>query len=412
LGERIVKNIVGLVHVASAMIIMIIVVALSPSFLIYDEAYHIGNTKLLIQGSSIWEMLVATTRWQNPGPLYHVLHAQMFPLTNVQAPYIRWLNVSLLMLSIVGLSFCIQSYKFSRPFYRAAAVLSVPLIWVSSGIALTEIPAFTMATFSLLAASLATKKKRSIAVCYMYFIGSGLFAALAIMGRQTYLPSIIVFLLLAMSNRSWRWPAITGFLIAILIPLPVFLITAPFWNPPLIELPGYGISLTHGVLAIAYLSIVVTILAPKYFLLLLNHWKWVAALMLLIILINTTVFQFKYVALTGLVKIFLISEEYYSLVVGSFLIFMSVTFVLATILNVLERYNDKLFVIMAALTILGASTSFGIGSGFSSRYLMTCFPFVLLMVQPFYSPSVWAVVRFSLGGLLGVVILGSYYTWL
>ena len=48
--KTIIRNALGLIHIVLAMIIMIVVVALSPSFLIYDEVFHLEGAKLLIQG--------------------------------------------------------------------------------------------------------------------------------------------------------------------------------------------------------------------------------------------------------------------------------------------------------------------------------------------------------------------------
>jgi 4-amino-4-deoxy-L-arabinose transferase-like glycosyltransferase len=346
-----------------------------------------------------------------PGPLYPVLHALIFPFTKFQAPYVRWLNVSLLFISIVALSICLKSYKFTKPFYRSVAILSVPMVWVTTGMALTEVPAFTMATLSLLAAIFATSNEKPRQFCYINFIVSGLFAGLAILGRQTYFPLIFIFLFLAWFNRTWRLPAISGFSIAFLIPLPVFIL----WGglvPKSQSIVAGGINLTHGLLAIAYLGIVVAILAPSFFLILLTHWKWLVGATFLIILTNITILKFEFKVLLSLAKYFPFSEDYYLLIMGSILIIASVVFTLATFFNLFHKYDDKLFLTMTALTILGASTAFGITHLFSSRYIMNCFPFILLMIQPFYSPSVWAILRFSLGGFIGAVILASYYRWL
>jgi len=400
----------GLTHVALAIIIIIVLVGLSPSVLIYDEVHHIVGARLLVEGSTIRETLLDSRLKSAAGPLYFSLHAFLFPVTEFQAPYIRGLNVVLLIISIAGLSFCIKFYRFTRPVYRASAVLSVPIIWVCSGLALTEIPAFTMATFSLLSAMIATKEKRTIPFRYLFFVVSGLFAGLAIMGRQTYLPMALIFVALAAVKKTWFKPAICSLLLVLLISLPVFIIWGGLTSPGQAEfLPTGSINILHGLIALGYLGIIVMILAPAFFEPLFLYWKWFLAFSLLTILANMALFQFTYTPISGLVNLLPFLKGYYELLMGSLIAIMAVMFVSVAIVNVLDRPSDKFFLSMVILTIVGASTAFGITHAFSSRYLMACFPFVLLMVQPFYSPSLWAILRFSLGGLLGIAMLGSYY---
>jgi len=399
----------GLIHVAIAITIMIVMITLSPSHLIYDESFHLEGAELLIQGKSINEMLLAPLQ-SAPGPLYPILHAFLFPLTRLQAPYIRWINPIFLIISTIAISFCLKSYGITRPFYRSTAIFSVPMFWVTSGMALTEIPAFTMATFSLLTATFAVNEEASKRFTYVYFMLSGLFAGIAILGRQTYLPMILVFLVLSYYKPAWRWSALSAFLIAFFTVLPVFLT----WGglvPKSQSNVGGGIDVSHGLLAISYLGIVVAILAPSFFSILLKKWKLLLGAIFLMILANLTLFQFKFKLMMGLVKYVPIPEDFYSIIMGSLLITTCITFVLATFLNVLDRYENKLFLLMTGLTILSVSTSFGITHLFSSRYIMTCFPFVLIMIQPFYSPSRWTLLRFVLGGLFGILTLASYYTF-
>lgn len=393
-----------------AIAVIVFMVAFSPSELVYDESYHLEGARLLIQGSSIYEMLKAKLN-SAPGPLYPVIHALIFPLTGFLAPSIRVLNIFFLIVSIAAIFICLRFYGIDKSLYRSTSIISVPIIWVTSGMALTEIPAFTMATLSLLAATYATRNETTKQLSYYSFMASGLFAGLACLGRQTYFPMIFIFLVLAFSKRAWRWSSISGFLIACMIVLPTLIV----WGGLVPKSQSYvagGINLNHGFLSIAYLSSVIAILAPSFFAVLLSRWKLMVSGIFMILITNILVFQFKFKALTGLIKFLPFSEDFYSLIIGSILLLLSIAFISAIILNVLENYDDKVFLIMSSLTILGASTAFGINHLFSSRYIMTCFPFILIMIQRFYYLSLWSMFRIVLGGALGAATLASYYRWI
>ena len=54
-------------------------------------------------------------------------------------------------------------------------------------------------------------------------------------------------------------------------------------------------------------------------------------------------------------------------------------------------------------------TAAGIGHQFSSRYVLTAFPFALLMLQPWFRPGLGAACRMVVGAGLGFASLASYY---
>ena len=410
--DRLPISVLNTIVLLFSLIVICTMVLFSPHSLIYDEVYHLEGAKLLVEGSSMLDLLKAPLP-SAPGPLYPAIQAVFAPLTGLQVPQIRLLNLFLLLLSILALSTCLHQCKFTQPVYRASSILAIPIFWVVGGIALTEVPAFLMATISCLTASFAIKNSTTSKMRYIFFLLLGFFAGLSILGRQTYFPLIFIFVVIAFSRRYLLFPAISAFLTAFLIPLPVFLI----WGG-LVPDSQSGISfltvdnIKHGFLAFAYLGSVIVILAPSFFLILLNDWKKWLIVSCSLAIINVLVFKFKFSSFASLAKYFPSSRENYELLVGTVLIVLFFILITSTTLNLIHKYEDKLFVIMLVSTIVATSTCFGIGHQFSSRYLMTSFPFVVLMIQPFYSPSLWSTLRFLLGAILGVASLASYYQWI
>jgi len=101
------------------------------------------------------------------------------------------------------------------------------------------------------------------------FAIAGVCFGVAILGRQPYLPAAGGFVLIAVFEPRFRWPAVMAAALSCAVPLPVFLLWGGLVAPQVAWVGG--IDLSHGALAFAYLSALVLILAPAYFM---TKWKW------------------------------------------------------------------------------------------------------------------------------------------
>jgi hypothetical protein len=285
-------------------------------------------------------------------------------------------------------------------------MLGIPMVWVTSGMALTEVPALMMACIALTAGLWATRKATTNPGRYLGFALCGLFVGLAILGRQTYLPLLLAFLAIAMACKHYRAPAFVALLIAFAVPLPAFIL----WQglvPPGLGYVGRGVSVTHGLLAFSYLAIVVGIVAPRFFA---RKWTWVASVAISAAVINIAFAKFEWAAgATVLRHLPNSAQPYYGLAIGSLLLAAGAAFAIATILNIWAARSDKLYLLICAQSLLLTGTSIGVVHIFSSRYVMTAFPFVMLMAQPFFVPSKWAAARMAGGAAIGAVSLGAYF---
>ncbi len=404
--------------IITALITLSITTAFSPRDLINDEELHLRGAFMLANvddstltrnagpGSGLGEMLAAPLPTA-PGPLYPVLHAMLYPLTGLAPPGIRYVNLGLLVSSLVAMAFGLRRWQARHPWLLAAMMLCVPMVWATAGVALTEIPALAMAALGLAvtawATTLAEGKRLS---CYLGFGLAGVFAGLAILGRQTYLSVIPAFAVGAVVSKRWRWPAIVGGLLTLLIPLPVFVIWGGLTRESQAGVGG-GVSIEHGVLAFAYLALVLGLLAPRFFM---EGGYWSLAAAAVGLLVNVAWLHFDWRASEG-ISAFLpgLFGDYYSLIIGSFFIAAFAGLVVAAAINFWTRRSDGLFVLGLGLTVSGTATAFGIVHAFFPRYVMAGFPFLLLVAQPYFISGRWAVGRFVAGGVLSAVSLGSYY---
>jgi hypothetical protein len=408
------------VCVIGALLGLSVLIALSPHEFVNDEELHLRGAYLLGNvddvthmknprpGISIHEMLLAPLP-SAPGPLYAVLHVALYPLTKLEMPQVRYVNLGLFLLSLAAVGFSLRRWRIQHPWLLAALMLAVPLTWTTVGLALTEIPAVTMTAFGLAAAAWATtraKEKR-----WQEYVGfglAGIFAGLAILGRQTNLPVIAAFVAVAIASRRWRWPALIACLMASLIPLPVFITWGALTRESQASVGnGISISIEHGVVAFAYLSMILYWLAPDFFR---AGGRWSLAAAGMGVVLNVAFFHFDWKMRDGLLGILSRAlGSYYSIIAGSLFIAAFMGFAVAAIINLWTCRNNGLFVFGLGQVILLTGTALGIVHAFFPRYLATGLPFIALVVQPFFTPSKWTAVRFVVGSVLGAASLALIY---
>ena len=244
------------------------------------------------------------------------------------------------------------------------------------------------------------------ASCYVGFIAAGVFAGIAILGRQTYLPALAGFLAVAWNTRAWRGPALVGFAVSGSIPLPVFVAWGGVVNPAQKTIGG-GISITDGLVALAFLALIFAVIAPRIFL---TRWRWSVAAVGVGVLLGLANVRLEWTAYEGLLASApALLGRSYSAVVGTGLLAVALGFIVSASANLWMRRHDKRFVLTLGLTLMLAATAFGIVHQYTPRYAMSVFPFVVLAAQPFFTVSPWLVLRVAVGCALGAASLGYCY---
>ncbi|MDB5704604.1 MAG: hypothetical protein JWN66_1720 [Sphingomonas bacterium] len=397
----------ALVVVAIAALALIILVAGSPAQYVYDEHFYLEGAWLLKKGASFHQFLLAPLNTP-AGPLYATIHWLLSPLTGLQAPAIRWPNLVLFGLGTAACAYALSLWRLENAWMRAAMLFAMPIFWVTAGMALTEIPAFAFASFCLAATAWGmTAPEDAPARLWSGFILGALCLGIAVLGRQPYLPAVGGFVMIALFAPRFRWPAAVAAVVAFAVPLPVFLLWGGLVAPNVARVGGFNLG--HGALAFAYMSALVLILAPAYFL---DRWKWslAAGLVVGLIIVLTggmpaTIGQGVAAHLPPLLA------HLFQLSIAVVLAGGGASLVVASGANIWTRRDDRMFVLMVLLMLGLTSTTAAIVHIFSSRYLMTAFPFALFAVQPFFRPSRCAVARLALGALGGYLSLANYLHW-
>ncbi|MDF2116089.1 hypothetical protein PY365_10930 [Roseiarcaceae bacterium H3SJ34-1] len=393
----------GLAAVLAA-IGLILVVLRSPSYLVYDELAYLPGARFLVEGHGLRELILFSP-FIPTGPLHSVIHALAFPLTGLEAPRVRFVNCFLLFMSWLAISKTLMMVGMQQAYLRAATIIAVPMIWVTTGMALTEIPAMTFASFAAVATAWAASLPTRQWKIWVGFGLAGICLALATLGRQLYLPAVIGFLLISVFDRRLRWPALMASIVTCALVLPLFLTWGGLVPPRTSQVAG-GLSAAHGFLAVCYLGIVILILAPAYFF---ERWRWSIAAGIIGGLVGLAAGNLGLDIAAGISGHLSpqLANVFQRIASGAFVGAAS-AFTVASLVNMWARRDDSFFMLnmlmMGGLTLTAAA----VAHQFSSRYVLTAFPFAIFAVQPYFRPTLFAAARLLLGAVLGYFLLNNY----
>ena len=394
---------------AVVLMALAIVIALSPPILIYDERYYMASSYVLAARFDLLGPL------RNPldlaaGPLYPYLHVLVEPLTRLQVPAVRYVNMATLMVVLACSWRTLALFGYRDPMARAAMLLAVPMVWPTSGMALTELPAMAMAAVAMLAVAEAVAEPGP-RWPWLWWALAGAAAGLAILGRQTYLPALVGFALVGWKRPDQRGGALLAVVLAVALFLPMIVIWGGL-SPPTQVSSMRLIAPEHGVLAFIYLACATLLIAPRFFAAALATPRHAligagpAALAGIAALLGAIRFDAASRVVAAVPAALQLPAD---LALRAGMTGVAALFLIAAAINVWERRDDARFVLFTLLTVLANGTAAGIGHQFSSRYVLIAFPFALVMLQPWVRPGAWAAVRLVLGAALGFASLAAYY---
>ena len=396
---------------AGLLLLLAVLIAISPARLIYDEVYYMQAAHILAASGS-FDVLMHTRSDIAAGPLYPYLHVMASPMTSYSAPAIRYVNFGCLLITLAALAWTLRLMGQGTPWLRAAMLLAVPMIWPTSGMALTELPALALVTLAvaLVGHGIVT---RSGPIQLGAFALSGLLAGIAITGRQTYLPGLAGYALLALGERRLTFPALAALIFAGAALAPMLIAwhgLTPPWQTQLAQ----GLVPEFGVLAFVYLAAVTALIAPGFF-----HsvyakpnlrWIMLTAVILAVLVCIITGFRIA-VASQVVVKLPQVLQVPAQIGATAVMVSFAAALVIAGLANLVEQRHDRIFVLLIVLALALDGTAIAVSHQFSSRYVLVAFPFALLALQRWWQCDGWAVFRLGLGATLGLASLMAYYSY-
>lgn len=384
----------------------------------WDEEYYLSNISRYQELGFSYEFFRG---FKGPaGPTHTLVYLVPTKLFNYSVPYIRLINIILLAFSVQLIYLIIKKVygeKLNNVFAKVVGVLSVPMVFVISGLVLTEIPAifFLLLTIYLLVDTL-FNKSFLIKFSYLRMLIAGVCFGLSILGRQPFLLLIIpLFLLFYHSGRFLIKEYVLFGLGALMLILPVFFI----WGGVLPKTGGEiatrsVIEPLHLLLAGGYAFVVFLFLLPEWVYFFTNKKVLVvgvaltSVLLMLNIYLKITAFApMRTVAITnlpeGLFNLYQYSLPVILAVLGLFLAFV--------LLRRLWINRNDLFYGFSVLSLmLIVATSLFVTHQFSSRYVVQALPFFIFISVLEMRLSKMELVARLIGVVIGMMSLISFFS--
>lgn len=383
---------------------------------LYDEPYYLQNIPLLHK-YGLSEAYLMKHRG-SAGPLYPVLHYLLEPVTRLQMPYVRLVNICLLTGIIYFLGLTLKLLQFSGSY--ALCVLAIPMTYTISGLALTEIPAifFFSAGLFLIIKTTSTTLVHPIAIIQL--LAGSFFLSLAILGRQPYLLTLGALPILFWNKETYIRSGIFLLLTLIsslVLPCYVFYVWNGFVAPAdsgyYKDLDEQGISLRPEflLLCLAYFSIIFIIIAPRLFVV--TNKRETLLLLLISVLIAVIGYQFSVIKFTPVISVIIkIIPALYipvaEIFCGAALSFMAIFFFIALLRQLHKKAYPKELVFYSAAALLIALSCMKITMGFSSRYAAQAIPMLIPIGAYFFRRNNNNVYRIAAGVILGLISFVTY----
>jgi 4-amino-4-deoxy-L-arabinose transferase-like glycosyltransferase len=406
------------VTACAALAILVVMTATVQQPLLYDEPIYLNAVETLKQYGLSFSFL---RNLEVPaGPLYTILHNSLAPLTGLDAPGVRLVNITLLGLTIlmtIGIGYLI---KLTLPVLWALCMISIPMTWILSGMALTEMPAIFLMTFGFLLLIWSTTPhqtkdgkethgKNTNVVSAKQIIAAiigGLAMGVAISGRQPLLVTLAAVPILAIDSRS-RIQVLCFLLSGAIIPIILF----ATWGglvPPTHQFVGEGLSVPHLILAYCYAGGITLILSPRFFS---YNFKITVIIAVFSILINAIFSWIEFVPMRTLSNQ-LIPEAVFPIYIeicSGLLFSLGVLYLASIIKNLINNRENLNYLFLGIATLFICFTALKVTHQFSSRYVAQAIPLFALITEPYSKANYFKATRVVIGSLLGLAILTSYY---
>lgn len=383
--------------------VLILMILLSRTPLTYDEPWHLDTVTLLREKGLSADFLRSLPG--PAGPLFSVVQGLFAPLTHLQPPGVRLLSAGCLAAVVIGVFLILRTRHDSpQSWSMALSVICLPILWRSSGLALTELPPLVFLA-GFFACMLRLDQDGSRARQLAFAITGGLCLGIATLGRQPSLVAVGALPLLWRDRRSVLPLALTVSTCALVI-FPVFYIWGGIMPPRLNLIPS-GINPGFGMLSFAYGAVLVLLLAPRYFIV-------TAPLIAVSILIGAILHFFIWEPTQ--VPLYSAAHRYlppslvmvYARLANTLMIAAGVLLIISIVRRAIEDRKDRSMLFMSAACVLLLATPARVTHLFSPRYVSVAVPCLLYLTAPWSPPTFCKAIRLTVGVILGALSLWSF----
>jgi hypothetical protein len=417
-----------------ALAVILYMIVFKTSHILYDESYFVPNIFLIEKTGLTKEFLLKMSG--SPGPAYAVVHSIFSPFTNNRLVGIRLTNFFLLLLLLLFIFLNARLLRSSDPLITSASFLFAPMVWVSCGLALTEVPTMLCAMISLYFLLRCISGTEGLLIKILFAFSGGLFLSFAVLGRSFFLMAIIALAILLCIysispklvarmrfsggrlpvNRSNKQLLLLGciaLVTSVILPVKVFGIwkaLAPPTETNIVGANSFSLMPWYCLLSFCYCGFATVLLCPGWFVL---HKKVIGASLILSLLFlgfNIYYGSFEFAPFLSASKHFLSARYFqiYQRVIPGLVLFFSINFLFSSLIR-LKNEHSPIILYIGITALLIAFSAIKVKAQFSSRYVAQVLPYFLLLFIP-YEKNNWLRVAGAIAGVgLGFLSLYFYY---
>lgn len=378
--------------------------------LVYDEPYYFTTIDLLDQHGL--SLTFVREYSEGAGLLNNVMHWLLAPITGLKAPWIRWINPLILVLTVYCTCLMLRLCGSPAPGASALCLIGIPYTWVLAGMALTEMLAILLSALSVLCLLQGKRLQatRPGAAHFVAFLG-GFLLGMGFLSRQPVIVLVFATPVLFFGEMRKSLRTLTSYACgAALLPIAVCSVwhglAAP--NSPHVHVgASSSVSVYHIILSLSYAAVAMLVLAPRWFVLRLP------------VLVFTVAVVVAANMLLGLVEINAARSVAQRLpaaivavwprLVGSGMLAMAVLFCISTANRALEQRCNSNWLFFCTGMLLLIATAGKIPHQFSSRYTAMSCVMMVVAAAPYSEPTPGKSIRLTAGMLVGLLSLLSYY---
>jgi hypothetical protein len=393
----------------AAPIVLLSIVCFSPHRLIYDENNFYFNVRL-IRRFGLSDDFLLKLRNQSPGPLYQLIYYPFLYFNIKSIVAYRVMNYVYLGGIVLFLYKLMDIPREDKPVIRALLIFSIPLTWTTGGLSLTEIPTIFFALLSVITIRSAIKSERNQLALLVL---GGLLSGLTILGRSPFLMMVpaVVYWLYRVTG-----PNKVGILAYLFLSLSMPAYVFYTWKglvPPNVQQIQSGLNPLFLAYTFAYTCFFLLIIYPDWYKLPMKYYKMLGALLLLLFVLNISIFNFEYIAMKSFMALLPTSISFIGRIFSTLLPCIMCCLAILHLVT-LKMQLDKskgnewrIFLLLAATFI--ALTTIKSAAQFSTRYPYQSLPFLLIFCAPYIKLNKGLALRATVGIVLGIISLLGYY---
>lgn len=395
-----------IVCLVTGFVLLLVSILLLDRPAVYDEIPYLSNIAILHQFGLSREFLMQLEG--SAGPLYTFVHFLFEPLTNLEAPGIRLVNVLFLVGMMVILALLIRDLGWIH-WSHSLFAMAIPKVYVLAGLALTEMPAMFFYSASLFCLLRSANPNLGFRHRIIQAILSGFLLSFAILGRQPYLLTLLAVPLLFVRPCHGLSVVIVVcfFITALSLPSVVFWIWKGLIPPgDIIYYPtspnDLNIKMEFFILSLFYVAFSFLVIIPKTFAIKSRkEFYYIAIGGLAVVIVNFSFSWINYLPINYVMyalpdRMLPFAEQ----VFGSISLWVASFFLYKVSIPIIRNPNPQILFIMASLILLCVASA-KITWGFSSRYAAQAVPLIILGTAYFYKHY-----RHHYLWLIPVIILG------